>query len=634
MSIESVVPAARFAGAAGGPEHCIAQRDDGVYADPSVLGTTLAAAVDSVFRSNRYFAGLDYPVFLKALYGHGPELPRAADGTPLVRLAADIVPFDPARRALYRAVKLGAGRAEYYFEPAWMADPLDPSAPEQLVALDVDEFVADMWLKGIRCGVDVDAVRAAMAAAHAGRPDRIVVARRIEPVAGVDARIVEVTEDIRRNDAPRQLANGRLDLTSFQNRFPQVQAGKRLLQKIPATTGEPGFEMSGAVLPSTAGSDVVLAPYAGPGTSVERARDGEFLVATQAGFLAVDAKTSSISVGDKIVSHDGVSARTTGNLQLSADYEEFGEVQEMRVLEGESITVHGDVFGRLVSRGGTILLHANLMGGSAHNRRGDIRVVGLASGAVLQAEDGAVLIERADNCVISGTRIRIAHAVNCEMIGDEVEVGTAEGCAIAGRRVTIECTIPRKQSEMLVAVLRPDDGRIDEVMAAVGQRVTQFGELAARHKAEMEAMTGKPDVRRYLMVASKVRKNEIALSPEQARQFQRMGQDVGPALKAISDVSARVKAAEAERGAGLQMLARLEAQKRDAASVAAVAVRMVQGETHVRVLGYDPAANSAPYRLSPREIRTRLRGPQRGELLFSGAAGQVEWTSEAALSED
>ena len=28
--------------AATGPEHCIAKRDDGVYADPSVLGTTLA----------------------------------------------------------------------------------------------------------------------------------------------------------------------------------------------------------------------------------------------------------------------------------------------------------------------------------------------------------------------------------------------------------------------------------------------------------------------------------------------------------------------------------------------------------------------------------------------------------------
>src|SRR5579875_2606440 len=94
-----------------------------------------------------------------------------------------------------------------------------------------------------------------------------------------------------------------------------------------------------------------------------------------------------------------------------------------------------------------------------------------------------------------------------------------------------------------------------------------------------------------------------------------MAQDVAPALKAIAEVSARLKAAEAEL------------QKRDASCVSAVAVRSVQGETQVRVLGFNPAAGS-PYDLSPREIRMRLRGPQHGELLFSGSSGPVDWNSE------
>ncbi|MFK3736777.1 flagellar assembly protein A [Massilia sp. TN1-12] len=632
MSTESVVPAMRFA-AAGDLEHCIAQRPDGVYADPGVLGTTLIAAVDAIFRDGRYFAGVDYPILIKALYGHGPALPTGPDGVPQVRIAAEIRPFDPARKPLYHAVKISGGWADYVFEPAWLPDPADPDAPEQLTALDVDEFIADVWTKGVRFGIDVDAVRAAMAAAHAGRADRVTVARRLEPVQGVDAHVDEVSRDIHRSDAPRQLADGRLDLTSFQNRFPQIQAGVRLLQKIAATQGERGFEVSGSELPAKPGRDMDLAPYAGPGTQVERGRDGEFLVSTQAGFLTVDAKTSRVSVGDKIVSHDGVSARTTGNLQLTGDYEEFGDVQEMRTLEGEGIVVHGDVYGHLVSRGGTVLLHANLIGGSVANRRGDIVVRGVASNAVLQAEDGAVTLERAENCVVSGTRIRIGHAINCEVIGDEVEVEIAEGSAIAGRRVTIDGTTPRKQSEMLVAVLCPEGPHIEEVIAAVGQRVAQFDALVAQLKSQLEAMTSKPDVRRYLMLASRVRKNEISLSPEQARQFQRMGQDAGPALKAIGEASNKVKAAEAQQREGGQMLARLEAQRVDAASVSAVTVRMVQGETQVRILGYSPAAGSAPYRLAPRDIRTRLRGPQRGELLFSGSSGQVAWNSADALSQ-
>ena len=94
----------------------------------------------------------------------------------------------------------------------------------------------------------------------------------------------------------------------------------RLLQKIPLTLGTPGFEMAGSALPAKPGKDVDLGEYAGPGTRVERTRDGEFLVSERAGFLAVEAKTSRISIEDKIVSRDGVSVRTTGNLQLTGDY--------------------------------------------------------------------------------------------------------------------------------------------------------------------------------------------------------------------------------------------------------------------------------------------------------------------------
>lgn len=626
MTTDISVTATRFA--ATGPEHCIAKRDDGVYADPSVLGTTLVAAIDNVYRAGNYFTGIDYPVLMKALFGHGPELPQGPDGTTLVRFAADIQTFDPARRALYRAVKIGRGYAEYYFEPVWLPDPADPDAPGFQTRLDLDEFIADVWIKGIRFGLDLPAIRAAM---ESTRADRVTVARQLEPRPGEDAHIVEVSDDLHRSDAPLELGNGRLDLNSFQNRFPQIQAGVRLLKKVPATAGAMGFEMSGAALPPEPGRDVDLPAYAGTGTKVERTPEGEFLVSSAAGFLMVDAKTSRISVEDKVVSHDGVSAKTTGNLSLTGDYEEFGEVQEKRVIEADSITVHGDVFGSLVSRGGTVDVRANLVGGSARNARGDIHVRGVASASVLCAEDGRIVVERAENCVIAGTRVEVNHAVNCEIVGDEVVVNMAEGCALAGRRVTVECTVPRKQSEMLVAVLREEGQQIDEVIAAVTQRVAQFATLAAQLKAAQDALTGKPDVRRYLMLATRVRKGEISLTPEQARQFQKMAQDVGPALKAIGDVSAKIKAAEAEQQAGTHMLANLQAQRGDAASISSVAIASVQGETQVRILAYSPAG-SQPWRWLPREIRTRLRGPQAGELLFMGGAGSVAWSSDTVAA--
>jgi uncharacterized protein (DUF342 family) len=617
---------ARFAG--DGPEHCIAKRHDGVYADPAVLGTTLVAAIDSIFRGGHYLAGIDYPVLMKALFGHGPELPKGPDGALQARIAADILPFEPSRRELYRSVKIGGGRAEYYFEPVWLADSGDPDGPGQPGRLDLDEFVADMWLKGIRFGIDIEAVRAAI---DTGKAERVTVAKRLDPEPGQDARIAEVSDDIHRNNAPRQLPNGRLDLNSFQNRFPQIQPGVRLLQKIPPTEGAQGFEMAGTPLPPTPGRDLELGEYAGEGTKVERLPEGEFLVSQQAGFLNVEASTSRISVGAKIVSRDGVSAKTTGNLQLTGDYEEFGEVQEKRVIEGEGITVHGDVYGNLVSRGGTILLHANLVGGSAHNKRGDIRVRGVASAAVVQAEDGAVVLERAENCVVSGTRVEILHAINCEVIGDEVHIVQSEGSAIAGRRVTVEFSLPRKQVESLVFVLRPEGAQVEEVIAAVGARLAQFGELAVRHKAHVDGLTSQPEVRRYMMLASKLRKKEINFTPEQARQFQRMGQDVAPALKAIGEASAKARQLETDLEQGRKLLADLERQRSDASCVSTVTLHQVQGDTQVRVLGFSPAAG-APYIIAPRGIKTRLRGPQTGELLFAGTQGSFAWSSEQAAA--
>ena len=612
--------------AASGPEHCIAQRDDGIFADPAVLGTTLVAAIDNVYRAGNYFTGVDYPVFIKALFGHGPDFPRGPDGAPVVRFAAGLRAFDPDRRALYRAVRMGRGYAEYFVEPVWLPDPENPEGEGFQTRLDVDEFIADMWIKGIRFGLDLPAIRAALAS---NKAERITIARRLDPVAGEDARIVEVSDDLHRDDAPRQLANGRLDLHSFKNRFPQIQPGVRLLKKLSATQGSTGFEMSGAALPPKPGRDADLASYAGAGTAVETMKQGEFIVSRQAGFLLVDPKTSQISIDAKVVSHDGVSARTTGNLSLQGDYEEFGEVQEKRIIEADSITVHGDVYGSLQSRGGAIVVHANLVGGTARNARGDIHVRGMASNALVQAVDGAVVMEHAENCIIAGTRVRVGHAVNCEIVADEATVGIAEGCAVAGRRVTIEATCPRRQSEMLVAVLRADDRRLEDAIAAVVQRIAQFGALVTRLRADMETMTGKSDVRRYLMVAARVRRGEVVLSPEQGRQFQKMADDVGPALKAVADVSAKIKGLEAEQQNGARVLAELEAQRHDAASISSVAIASVQGDTQVRILVWAPAGGK-PHHWTPRDIRTRLRGVQGGELLFLGGAGSVGWRSDAA----
>lgn len=629
MSSDSSVASSEQGAAAGeafpGVGHCIVKRAEGVFADPTVMATTFRAAIDTVFAGGSYFSGLNYAVLLKVIYEIGPDLPRSTDGVAMIRFADDIVSFNPRRRQLYKAVKLNDGKAEYFFEPVVLTDPDDPDGTGIPATLNVDEFVADMWGKGICFGLDVAAVRAAIAS---GKTERIHVASRLDAVPGIDAHIIEVSSDLHRSDAPRQLASGKLDLMSFQNRFPQIKQGVRLLKKVARQDGKTGFELSGMKIEPPVPKDVDLAPMAGPGTVVEISAEGEFLVSMQAGFLNVDSKNGQLSVDDKIVSRDGVSSRTTGNLQLTGDYEEFGEVQEKRVIEGESVTIHADVFGNIVSRGGTILLNNNVVGGSAHNARGDIKVKGVASGSVLQTSVGEVVLNRAESCIISGTRVTIEHAANCEIMADEVVIRQAEGCAIAARKVTIETAGPRKQSEMQIFALEPDSARIDEAIAAMSVKVQGFGELVLRRKAEMEAMTSEPEVRKYVMLASKIRKNELTLTPEQLPQFQKMAVAVGPALKAIAKVSLDVKAAETEQQAASALVAQLIQQRSDCAGQSEVTVGMLLGDTSLRSMKFNPDGSTL-YDLPAKEIKARLRtNADGGEIIVSAAAGKIEWRSQ------
>lgn len=611
-------------GAADGRATGIISRADGVYAEAGVPARLFQSAVDAVFTGGECFAGLNYARFIKLLFGIGPQIP--ADET-LIRFADKVVPFDPVRRALYRAVKIESGVAEYYFEPVFLEDPDNEFASATPAQLTLDEFIADMWLKGIRFGIDIAAVRAAIGSA---KSDRVIVARTLAATAGEAAAINEVSNDLHRSDAPRQLASGKLDLMSFQNRFPQIKENVRLLHKVPRKLGVAGVDLAGLALEPAIPADVDLQALAGPGMRVEHTAEGEFLVSTMSGFLNVDTASGQLSIGDKIVSYEGVSGRTTGNLQLTGDYEEFGEIQEKRVVEGENITVHADVFGNVVSRGGTVTLNNNLVGGSAVNARGDIRIKGVASSATVQATLGEVTLGRAENCVVSGTRVTIEHAVNCEIIADVLTVGQAEGCAVAARTVVIGSAAPRRQVEMVVYALVPDNAKLNEVILQLRERVGLFEQLAESRQAELDAMQNEPDVRKYVMLASKIRKKEITLTAEQVPQFQKMALAVGPQLKAIGKLSLEVKSAQAEAKSGADLIATLVEQQNASSAASSVQVDELRGEVAVRTMRFNPDGSSV-YHLPVKEIKLRLRGGQQlGERIAAASSGAVHWSSVTA----
>jgi hypothetical protein len=596
-------------------------RDDGVYLEGTASSVSLLGAVDAVFTSHFYFTGLDYSVLIDTLF---PLRPRATDGLrPPQRLAAGVERFDPQREALYKKPKMGRGYAEYYFEQLWLEEMELPDGtiiPERQTHMDIDEFIAAMWVKGIRFGLDVKSIKTAI---HASKPERITVAEDLEPAPGIDATVVEVAHELHRSDAPRERGDGTVDLLSFQNRFPQIQENMRLLKKQPPQPGLPGYDMAGRITPPSPPKDLVLANWGGDGTRVENHPDGEFLISVRVGFLNVDSKSNRISITDKIISKEGV-GRTTGNLELAGAFEEFGDVQEMRELTGSDITVHGNVYGDVTSRGGRVVLGKNLVGGNVLNADGDIEIKGVASGAVIHSRTGRINIGRAENCVISAPKVKVDEASNCEIVADEVFISMAEGCAIVGRNVEIESAGPGRRTEMLIYVLLRDVTRFDAEIEDLTARVADLARAIGESQGEIDRVSALPDVRRYLALAVKLRNQELTLTAEQGQVLRKIAGAVANELQEIARHTQDLQASQTQYKLLSDRLERVIEQKIEAAGHARCGLHMMSGETNVRSMVVQ-GEGEGMYLLPAKEIKQRLRGTPSGELLHSASAGSLDW---------
>ena len=616
----------------------IVRRDGGLYVTRSCLESP-ADFVDFVSRAialGLYFRGLDHARFQSLLYDDPAR--QEKDTVDDVFLAADITAFPPERQSLYKELRIERGEAVYLFEPIYPDaaseepsgeaggdGPLraGPDAPERRARLDIDEFIASAWAKGVRFGIDIAAVREGILL---DKPERRVVARSRPFVAGKDAEVTELAPGLHRNNAPRRLLGGRVDLRQFETRYPQVAAGLRLVKKIPRTLGGDGRDVSGETLPAPLPKDFDLASLAGAGTRVSREEDGEYLLASVAGFLNIDTRSHQFSVVDKIVSHEGVSVRTTGDLMLTGEeYEQHGEIQEKRVVTCRSITAYADVFGNIVSTGGTIRLKQNLIGGSASNDDGDIVVEGVASGATLLAPRGCVTLKRADNCVIVAQRVIIERATLCDIVADALILDLAEGCAAAAKNIHVRIARARRDADNALLVLVPDFSAADAAIADLQQKRAALEQAIAAHREKVDAVRGDKDVASYLRLAGRLRRREASLNAEQEAGWRRLSNVVGPALRSLSQLVEAVKELVAEsEGMGVEIEEARSAREASCSELACMVDR-VEGETRINAL-LVKLADTPLSSLPGKDLKRRLRkADPAAKKLFSGSAGSFSW---------
>ena len=151
-------------------------RPEGVFikTSPPPAQDILQLFVDRLFVNECRFSGLNYAVFIKLLYD-SDSIESLGNEVAEVRIANSIVRFPKHRLALYRGLKISdsGDSAEYMFEPVFVevvkeepiyGEPdengnmpiIDHRKNVQMHAtkLDFDEFVAGVWLNGVRYGIN------------------------------------------------------------------------------------------------------------------------------------------------------------------------------------------------------------------------------------------------------------------------------------------------------------------------------------------------------------------------------------------------------------------------------------------------------------------------------------------------
>lgn len=626
----------------------ITSDDNGLFVNARAMGgaAEMRRFVERVFAAGARFGGLDYAALSSLLYPREPlGAPAAKAEKGLIRIADSIREFPPERRELYKNIKPvdNGARIEYVFEPASLERIVEvpiygaedengqpqvtgheQQARREPTTLDIDEFIAAMWQKGVRSGLDIAAARAAIAS---GRVERVDIARRIEPVAGADATVQEQTDILHRDDSPSILANGKIDLRQFKNRFPQVSAGTTLLQKLPRRFGTLGFDSDGTTLEPDLPRDFELEELAGIGTRIERTAKGEFLIAARDGFLNIDTTSHQISITEKIINREGVSLRTTGNLSLAGDqYEEHGEVQERRVVEGKHMSFHADVFGSVVSNGGRVRLTANLAGGTIKNRGGVIQIDGRASRAMLDAREGEVQIGQAEGVTIVAEKVKLGRAVACDIVAEEVDIEEAIGCTVAARQIRIVRAGARRDVETLLTVCIPDFAALNKQQAEAVKEVDELTQQIKAKQAIFDAKMAATEIRNYLATDQRIRSGSIKLTQAQEAQWRQVAQKLIRPLQEIQALRKDIETLNVRLVDENEQLAALDNQRDRASANICCEVAEVTGDVGVQTMAVPPGAPVFSG-IETEDIKQKLRDPRAvRQRLFHGESGSFSWT--------
>lgn len=493
---------------------------------------SFTAFIDAVFSQNYFLEGVDYKILCDLLYEPQiiqDELKKRekSEASTLLHFANSQKQFDINRRALYKDDNLtfpehGEGASAFYlFEKVGLPDPKNMW---KIIStqLNIDEFIAFLWGKGIRYGVEVKTVNTVI---HSSELGVVMVAKQLGATKGEGAKYQKLTENMDQHIFPKILANGMVRMVEQQNHFPQVYYGDPLLKKIPAKPGKHGRNIRGHYIPAPAVSDFNLEDLKGTGTFIEHHSEGDRIVACRDGFVTYDE--NGVFIADHIKNDCGTNKKTTGNLLLSGDYHETKNVEGVE-LSGFSFQIDGEVCNSvIISRGavqesetGRIIIGRSVTNSWLINKYGNIVIKGdrVESLSRCEARQGDIEAKNGQNSVFIGKKVHLKTAQNCVIIADEVQVDEfASNCiVIASSSVNIRLIQRRTKgfgmdSKTKIIHAMPNFPSDEKIQEETQSLLNNLSKVIAR-------LSTIPEMKKYIDIRGKIQGK--TLTPDQKKAFE------------------------------------------------------------------------------------------------------------------
>lgn len=318
------------------------------------------------------------------------------------------------------------------------------------------------------------------------------VAKGTPAVQGTDGQI----EDFFSRSVERKFAvdeHDRMDYTSL-NLFQTIEKGAAICRRIPPTSGVPGKDVQGRILPARDGREVTLPK----GKNTEISEDGTRLLALKTGDVEFRDRAFHVK---SLLEIAGNVDYSTGNIDYKGEVHIHGNVSSGFSVRAEgNIVVDGVVASGNVEAGGDLIVAKGIVGGGDAMIRTDhdlytkylenstVHVQGnVYADSIVNSEvycDGDVQATSGRGVLVGG-KIRASHKVSAKTIGSKAESATM---IFLGGRPCVEFEIEslEENTQLLVKQLEKLECRPDSPSKV--QRMEEFQRDLLEKQAKLEQL--------------------------------------------------------------------------------------------------------------------------------------------------